>query len=346
MYYFFSENLEVADKADVVELPLDEIHNVESQKNDLSPNQEFTNSNEPETLKGDDIKSEKEIESLQSAIGDLALNSLEDDHHDSENRSEKELAVEDNTTLDEFESLSLSKTNTITNVIQIPMEPHASHFEADFTQLSEFEEENKNVPNSDDFEDEFDDFQDFTSASAVTSQTNETFPQYSLQISNISERIASVLDMMFPQDAMPEENSSAVATLNQSSLIINQVDSALALDFKWDKSHIRKSLMASIGVDIRGSSLQENWNPSMPRFAANLGVVPLEPLKPVKSDVPQVIPISTNEAIEPQVLVKPKILEVPAVEFDCWNSSSSSENPIVGKFVHPNPILVLFLFPA
>lgn len=286
----FSENLDVLNNSPI-DLALDKIQKLGNHANGLStekttnPNESYNESNER-----------------------IAI--FQDDHNSSLDN------------FDDFESLRPSK-NIISTIVQIPVEPLANQFKADFSQFAEFEEENKEIQSPDDFEDEFDDFQDFTSAPTLPAQAIETFPQYVPQISNISERIESVLKTMFPQDVAPEDDFVVVTNLDYTSILIKQVDSALALNFQWSNSDTRKYLLESIGVDSRGISLHENRNPSMPRFAANLGDVPLEPMKTIKSDVTQVKSMATD---------KPKIMDVPAVEFR-WSSSSCSENPLDGEFI-------------
>ncbi|KAL5282580.1 AFTPH family protein [Megaselia abdita] len=208
-------------------------------------------------------------------------------------------------------------------------EPQAVQFEADFNQFSAFEDNNDTQIKSEEVEDEFDDFQDFTSAPALKSQDSELFPPYVPDTTNISERITSIIKIMFPEDSTPAENVEPVVKLGPSSMIINPVDSALALEFQWNKSEMRHFLMKSIGIDIRGADLHENWNPSMPRFAANLGAVPLEPLKPVKTDISQANPMPINEATNLQVVDPAKVSDIPVVEFNL--NRFSTDNPLDGS---------------
>lgn len=69
-----------------------------------------------------------------------------------------------------------------------------------------------------------------------------------------------------------------------------------------------------------------SWNNSMPRFAANLGLGTLEPLKPIVTPLP-----STSEPVHNMPTVSNStISEVPAAQFD-WNSAGLV-NPLDGKF--------------
>lgn len=224
----------------------------------------------------------------------------------------------------DFESLRTSK-DTISTIVQIPMEAQAVQFEADFTQFYAFEKEKEKDERLEDV-DEFDDFQDFTSATSLQTPSVELFPSYEPQISN--EEIKMVFETLFPKDLTLEEDFRTVPDLSQTPMLITNFDSDSALNFQWDNSEIRKYFLKSIGIDCRAISLQKNKNSSMPRFAATLGDVPLEPIKPVKTNVqqPNAIPIKEAKKVD-----TPKVTEVPVVEFD-WNCPRT-ENPPDGRFI-------------
>ncbi|KAL5282579.1 AFTPH family protein [Megaselia abdita] len=273
----------------------------------------------------------QEIEDIQTNIEDIEHKVKDIIPKDEENENK----VQNNSNLDDFDdfqSISISKNN-ISTIVKLPMEePQAVQFEADFNQFSAFEDNNDTQIKSEEVEDEFDDFQDFTSAPALKSQDSELFPPYVPDTTNISERITSIIKIMFPEDSTPAENVEPVVKLGPSSMIINPVDSALALEFQWNKSEMRHFLMKSIGIDIRGADLHENWNPSMPRFAANLGAVPLEPLKPVKTDISQANPMPINEATNLQVVDPAKVSDIPVVEFNL--NRFSTDNPLDASQAH------------
>lgn len=63
----------------------------------------------------------------------------------------------------------------------------------------------------------------------------------------------------------------------------------------------------------------EKWNSSAPKFAANLGLSPLEPMK-----------VTSSGSHESDLKGTKSILDVPAAQFD-WNSSGLI-NPLDGKF--------------
>lgn len=72
----------------------------------------------------------------------------------------------------------------------------------------------------------------------------------------------------------------------------------------------------------------EKWNSSAPKFAANLGSCPLEPMKVTSSSISSTSSINTidSDVKGPKAA---SILEVPAAQFD-WNSFGLI-NPLDGK---------------
>lgn len=69
----------------------------------------------------------------------------------------------------------------------------------------------------------------------------------------------------------------------------------------------------------------EKWNSSAPKFAANLGLSPLEPMKVTSSSTSSTLSTVDSDNIKGHK----SILEVPAAQFD-WNSSGLI-NPLDGK---------------
>ncbi|KAJ8936636.1 hypothetical protein NQ314_012252 [Rhamnusium bicolor] len=62
-----------------------------------------------------------------------------------------------------------------------------------------------------------------------------------------------------------------------------------------------------------------SWNPSIPRFAANLGLKPLEPIK-TEILTPTVLKSS------PSISTQPSNVEIPSAQFD-WNGSGLINPP-------------------
>lgn len=242
-------------------------------------------------------------------------------------QQDKDQSIHDE--FDDFASFPTSKP--FTEFQPTTVEPQAIQFEADFSQFSAFEEVEQKPEPEEDFDDDFDDFQEFTSAPALSVQA-DTFPQFVPLVSNISDRIVPVLDMMFPKASENDidVNRNTISLKNPN--YIKPIDSSLALNFQWNSSDIRKTLVESIGISSANIVFQDNWNPSMPRFAANLGIAPLEPLKPVKNDVSANNPVPREleehkSTFENKVKMIP---DIPAVEFD-WSKSNAGD-PLDGEF--------------
>ncbi|XP_017489215.1 PREDICTED: aftiphilin-like, partial [Rhagoletis zephyria] len=202
------------------------------------------------------------------------------------------------------------------------------------------ESQAKEVENSDD--DDFGDFEEaslaiptseFTANTAI--MNTHTPPATS---GNISDRIGSVLKLMFPPaeecvDSDKERTApDALSSLQlpNGTLPFESIEAAKALEFQWPQSEIRHALVRSIGIDSRNILFGENWNPSMPRFAANLSFNPLKPLKPQT-----VNPSTTTAGIDSEhysngsdVSNYSMKTDVPDVEFD-WQSAGLV-NPLDG----------------
>ncbi|XP_036322788.1 uncharacterized protein LOC118736838 [Rhagoletis pomonella] len=202
------------------------------------------------------------------------------------------------------------------------------------------ESQAKEVENSDD--DDFGDFEEaslaiptseFTANTAI--MNTHTPPATS---GNISGRIGSVLKLMFPPadesvDSDKERTApDALSSLQlaNGTLPFESIEAAKALEFQWPQSEIRHALVRSIGIDSRNILFGENWNPSMPRFAANLSFNPLKPLKPQT-----VNPSTTTAGIDSEhysngsdVSNYSMKTDVPDVEFD-WQSAGLV-NPLDG----------------
>lgn len=73
-----------------------------------------------------------------------------------------------------------------------------------------------------------------------------------------------------------------------------------------------------------------SWNPSMPRFAANLGLTPLEP---IRTEIP---PCAQKSS--PSTSSQPSSSDIPSAQFD-WNGSGLV-NPLDCKYFKFNILLM------
>ena len=95
---------------------------------------------------------------------------------------------------------------------------------------------------------------------------------------------------------------------------IKNVEETNALTYQWTNSSSNNVLLNSLGIDSRNILFGPRWNPNVPRFAANLGFTPLEPIKATID--PQ--PVALSNVSKSQASTNSE--EVPAAQFD-WNSS-------------------------
>ncbi|XP_055686035.1 uncharacterized protein LOC129791723 isoform X2 [Lutzomyia longipalpis] len=183
---------------------------------------------------------------------------------------------------------------------------------------------NQSVDNQGDDDDEFGDFSDF--------QQPEAAPTAVIDTNNLNSQFLSALSLMFPkgEEDSPEgtkpteENTKIDTELAQKSQILldlKDFEASKALQYQWPNSTSNQSLIRSLGIDSRNILHGGKWNSSMPRFAANLGFSPLQPMKPGASS-------STHRVEGSDKLTSIAPSEVPAAQFD-W-TSAGLVNPLDG----------------
>lgn len=97
---------------------------------------------------------------------------------------------------------------------------------------------------------------------------------------------------------------------------LQDMESSHALSYQWSGSAANKRLLLALGIDSRNILFGPRWNTLVPRFAANLGFSPLEPMRASGSS-----PTPLEPAKElPLVETTAEEAVVPAAQFD-WNSS-------------------------
>ncbi|XP_037026037.1 uncharacterized protein LOC119067263 [Bradysia coprophila] len=168
----------------------------------------------------------------------------------------------------------------------------------------------ENADDDDDFG-EFNDFSDFTQSQSLHSPLTAN-------VEELTARIKPLLDSLFPTSDNESEDGSydGPVLTNDTTKIIKDFENSKALDHQWTTSVGKSSLVTALGIDSRNILYGGKWNSSMPRFAANLGFSPLEPMKP--SNVSGPSSSVTNE--------------IPAAQFD-WNSSGLT-NPLDASHAH------------
>nr|XP_023021282.1 uncharacterized protein LOC111509715 [Leptinotarsa decemlineata] len=216
-----------------------------------------------------------------------------------------------------------------------PQEPHIDSDDdfADFTSHQAFPEPSHKITTSqDDKQDDFEDFGDFTSTvcdnePSTVFQTEEDEFQSFADFSQSSNSIISLLDEreafakaeqavkeMFPAIGDVVEDFSYFELVENDFIFkqLQDVTDTPALKYQWSKSSGQKALLKSLNIDARNILYGPSWNPSMPRFAANLG---LQPLEPIRTEQP------TSSILKPSPSIpQPQNVDIPSAQFD-WMGS-------------------------
>ncbi|XP_050492600.1 aftiphilin isoform X3 [Bombus huntii] len=197
----------------------------------------------------------------------------------------------------------------------------------DFTNFSEHTQFEKldetNVPDKKNEEDDFGDFNDFETAFEQPSveQSQISLKESICRIENKSaaNKIEDIITTMFSMDSeqCEIEIQPLISEVDEVWQSIKNVEETNALTYQWTNSSSNNVLLNSLGIDSRNINSQlfgPRWNPNVPRFAANLGFTPLEPIKATTD--PQ--PVALSNISKSQASTNSE--EVPAAQFD-WNSS-------------------------
>ncbi|PNF36431.1 hypothetical protein B7P43_G15892 [Cryptotermes secundus] len=136
----------------------------------------------------------------------------------------------------------------------------------------------------------------------------------------LARKLKMVINMLFPFNS-----SISLVEINVPPLAerlatvwckLQDMESSHALSYQWSGSAANKHLLLALGIDSRNILFGPRWNALVPRFAANLGFSPLEPMRASGSS-----PTLLEPAKElPLVETTAEEVVVPAAQFD-WNSS-------------------------
>ncbi|XP_071572063.1 uncharacterized protein Afti isoform X2 [Temnothorax nylanderi] len=171
------------------------------------------------------------------------------------------------------------------------------------------------VPEDDD---DFGDFSNFeTSTDVVETQ------QFSLKESicrienkNAANKIEDIITNMFSvvSECHEVELKALIDKTDKVWQNVKSVEETNALTYQWANSSSNNVLLNALGIDSRNILFGPRWNPNIPRFAANLGFTPLEPIK-ATAEHHQFSAANTSKTQGAACSD-----EVPAAQFD-WNSS-------------------------
>ncbi|EEB13382.1 conserved hypothetical protein [Pediculus humanus corporis] len=186
-----------------------------------------------------------------------------------------------------------------------------------FVQQTEVADREPNAVNNLD-ENEVDDFNDFQGIVSESSPTKEPTVQETLKL---------MFNSSHEEPTNIEEVNGAPLTdtlhscLDDSSSVwglLKELEASHALLYQWSNSQSNKILLSSLNIDCRNIFFGAKWNLCVPRFAANLGVNPLEPVKANENSKFAQSNFPKTESTVEEV--------VPAAQFD-WNGSGLT-NPL------------------
>ncbi|XP_015124533.1 uncharacterized protein LOC107046436 [Diachasma alloeum] len=166
-----------------------------------------------------------------------------------------------------------------------------------------------------------DEFGDFGSCPAPVEENHVSFDLREsicrIDNKNVANKIEDIILNMFP--TVPEPRPVDVATLIAGEDVIwsslKNIEETNALSYQWSNSASNNALLGALGIDSRNILFGPRWNPNIPRFAANLGYAPLEPMKASSAEGHPSITSSSSKSQN-----STNLEEVPAAQFD-WNSS-------------------------
>ncbi|XP_043474333.1 aftiphilin isoform X2 [Leptopilina heterotoma] len=174
------------------------------------------------------------------------------------------------------------------------------------------QENNESLP--DRLEDDFGDFESNTVSSTSSLNLKESISR--IENKSASNKIEDIITIMFPLSG-EAQNIDLIPLIVEDDDIWNylkSVEETNALTYQWSNSSSNNALLSSLGIDSRNILFGPRWNPNIPRFAANLGFSPLEPVK-AHNDSQQIC--SSNSGKTKNATFTE---EVPAAQFD-WNSA-------------------------
>ncbi|KOX73337.1 Aftiphilin [Melipona quadrifasciata] len=190
----------------------------------------------------------------------------------------------------------------------------------DFTNFSEHTQfDETNVPDQKDEDDDFGDFNNFETAfeqpAVEQPQSSLKDSIYRIENKSAANKIEDIITTMFSTDweQCEIEVQSLISQADKVWQSIKNVEETNALTYQWANSSSNNVLLNSLGIDSRNILFGPRWNPNVPRFAANLGFTPLEPIKATTDS--QTIAASNSKSQS-----SANSEEVPAAQFD-WNSS-------------------------
>ncbi|GJQ76377.1 hypothetical protein Trydic_g2095 [Trypoxylus dichotomus] len=175
----------------------------------------------------------------------------------------------------------------------------------------------------DEEEDEFGDFGDYTQSdyrSTIPPQPVPATLAMKINKEEILKNVDRIVLEMYPTCNASYDDFVLVDVLETDQVFksVKDVTDTNALMYQWIKSASQDKLLHALNIDTRNILYGPAWNPMMPKYAANLGLTPLEPVK--STDIASTStqfgnsnPIDASSPATAQV-------DIPSAQFD-WNGS-------------------------
>ncbi|XP_037963366.2 uncharacterized protein LOC105382366 isoform X2 [Plutella xylostella] len=183
------------------------------------------------------------------------------------------------------------------------------------------------VADDDDFGD-FDDFQSVEVKPNEAVQAPENPPSTSFQSIEIhNEAVEKVLSSIFEHDIEGTEDEivrTLDSSLGETWRQLKEIEVRQPYMINWNSSFGQKTLLKALCIDSRNILFGPKWQHNMPKYAANLTAAPLQPQKPVTSN------LSTDALAADRVTSKPDTWEDPFSSHgkeSCNTETSTSSSP-------------------
>ncbi|GLV43579.1 Aftiphilin [Carabus blaptoides fortunei] len=170
------------------------------------------------------------------------------------------------------------------------------------------------IVDDNDDDDQFDEFGDFNDYSTQEDFVSTDIPvNLKLSLTEVPANLNKTVGDAFSISESTVLNYEYIDFMNNDVFRqVQDIENTNALSYQWVNSLSQKTLLQALNIDSRNILFGPRWNASMPRFAANLGFTPLEPMK---SDLPPSVNYQQPTVSQPEPAP-----EVPAAKFD-WTSS-------------------------
>ncbi|XP_063932663.1 aftiphilin isoform X2 [Zophobas morio] len=306
-------------------------NNLNNKENEESLFDAFSDCVQEKTSNSDDLSDMNEHSEIKSEN-----DGIEEINFEITSKDEGESKVDDSSKEENYDNLSESSVSlkvceTDPKLSEDEFGDFENHFATEVddihkTSEDEFDDFVDPCPPMQDVEERIDDdFGDFESSEFAdfSSQACEKPTFLEIDEKNAVDKSETILKDIFPSvDSEMKEFEFADETKGITVFDeLKDVTETNALIYQWSKSNSQKMFFKALNIDTRNILYGPAWNCSMPRFAANLGLTPLEP---VKTEI--LTPTPIQNVSSPSNSSQKNNSDIPTAQFD-W-SGSGLINPL------------------